>query len=336
MPALSVLIPIRNAGGTLDQALGSVAAQTFRDWEAILVDDGSTDDTPAMLRAWQRREPHRFRILRNERSLGIVASLNRALEEARTPLIARMDADDCCLPRRFERQLERFGAGDVSAVGCRVRYFPDGDVRQGALHYEEWLNSLITAEEHERDLFVECPMAHPTFMLPRELLLDLGGYQDRGWPEDYDLLLRLWEAGGRMAKVPEALLLWRESPDRTSRTHPNYAPDTFFRCKAHYLRRTHLAGDRPAAIFGAGPVGKAMARALRGEGAHVSAFVDVDPRKVGRFLSGIPILDQHAGERLCGQAFGLAAVGQPGAREQLRGLLTDAGWVECVDFRCVA
>ena len=130
MPALTVLIPVRNAAATLDQALGSIAAQSFRDWEAIVVDDGSTDRTHRLLCAWERRDP-RFRILRHEEGQGIVACLNYALALADSPLVARMDADDVSLPARFERQVRRIEAGDVAAVGCRVRYFPPEQVRGG-------------------------------------------------------------------------------------------------------------------------------------------------------------------------------------------------------------
>jgi hypothetical protein len=164
----------------------------------------------------------------------------------------------------------------------------------------------------------------------------VGGYQDRGWPEDYDLLLRLWSAGHRMAKVPETLFLWRESGTRTSRTHPHYTADAFARCKALYLRRTLLAGDRPAVLFGAGPAGKAIARPLLAEGANLTAFVDVDPRRIGQRLYGLPVLDHPSGFALRGTAFGLAAMGRPESREELRAALNSAGWREGEDFMCVS
>lgn len=334
-PSLSVLIPVRNAATTLDQALGSIRSQTLRDWEAIVVDDGSTDDTRRLLEAWGRRD-ERFRVVRQKESQGLVPALNRALELARAPVLARMDADDVSLPRRLELQLARLREGDVATVGCQVRYFPDEAVADGARRYQDWLNSLVTPEEHERDLFVECPLAHPTMVLDAEAVRSVGGYQDHGWPEDYDLLLRLWRAGHRMAKVPECLFLWREGPGRTSRTHPSYSPDAFLRCKAHYLRETQLQGDRKAILFGAGPVGKSVALALSEQGVDVLAFVDVDPKKVGRLIYRIPILDQSEARRLRGQGYGLVALGQPGARQGARGLLQQAGWVECRDFRCVA
>lgn len=334
-PAVSVLIPVHNAASTVDQALGSIKAQTFQDWEAIVVDDGSTDDTRRLLESWGRRDT-RFRILRRRERRGLVESLNEALAAAQAPLVARMDADDISLPRRLEAQVARVGVGDVAAVGCKLRYFPDEAVAEGARRYEAWLNSLITPEEHDRDIFVECPLAHPTMLLRAEALRAVGGYRECGWPEDYDLCLRLWAAGHRMAKVAEPLFLWRESPHRTSRTHPAYAEKAFMRCKAHYLGQTLLAGGKPAILFGAGPVGKLLGRALVLEGLDIRAFVDVDPRKVGGEMYGAPVLAQEEGCRLRGEGYGLVALGQPGAREGARQLLRDAGWEECQDFRCCA
>lgn len=334
MPAISVLIPARNAATTVDEALRSIASQTFTDWEAIVVDDGSADETGRRVAEWARRDS-RFKLLRQDRHRGLVESLNRAASAASSPILARMDADDISLPHRLERQLARLERGDVAAVGCRVRYFPDEVVAGGARRYEAWLNSVVTPAEHDRDIFVECPLAHPTLMLPAEVFHQVGGYQARGWGEDYDLLLRLWERRYGLAKVPEVLLHWREGAARTSRTHSDYEIPSLIRCRAHYLRRTHLR-ERPALIFGTGPVGKAVAKALLAEGVTLAGWVDLDPRKIGQTIYGARVLDQPGGLQLRGEVFGVGALGQPGARDQLRSTLQDAGWIETKDFRCAA
>lgn len=334
MPCISVLVPVHNAQSTLDQALGSIAAQSYPEWEMLVVDDGSTDDSLRLLRAWERRD-RRIRLISLPARQGIVEALNHALSEARGEFVARMDADDVSLPRRFERQLEFMTSRAVDAVGCRVRYFPDDLVQEGARRYEGWLNQLCGPVQHSLALFVECPLAHPTLMIRTEALRRLGGYVDRGWPEDYDLLLRLWAAGGRVDKVPEELLLWREGALRSSRTLEMYAPDAFRRCKAHYLRSTYLK-DKPALIFGAGPIGKAMARCVAETGAEVCGFVDLDPRRIGQTIHGKRVFPRQVGLALRGRAFGLAAVGRPGAREELAGVIRDAGWVEGEDFVSVA
>jgi glycosyltransferase involved in cell wall biosynthesis len=329
-----VLLPVRNATAHLSEALHSLSAQTFPDFEVIAVDDGSDDDSPVILREWSEQDP-RVRVLAQE-PLGLVAALERARSSARGEYLARMDADDITEPERFERQLALMGAHEnVVACGTQVRYFPADLVLDGARRYETWLNSLTTPEDIERDLFVECPLAHPTFFMRAVAVEGVGGYRETEWAEDYDLILRLWQAGGRLANVAEPLHRWRESPRRLSRTHPRYGPDAFRRCKVHYLERTLFRGREGVVVYGAGPVGKAFAKELRGAGVTLRAFIDLDPRKIGQEIHGVPVIrPESVGEY--GGAFCVGAVGQEGARSEIRAALADAGWQEGQDFVTVA
>jgi glycosyltransferase involved in cell wall biosynthesis len=333
-PPISVLLPVRNASAHLSEALRSLSAQSFPDFEVIAVDDGSDDDSPSILHDW-REEDSRVRVLAQE-PLGLVVALERARSSARGEYLARMDADDIAEPERFEKQLALMGTHEkVVACGTQVRYFPTDLVRDGARRYETWLNSLTTPEDVERDLFVECPLAHPTFFMRAEAVEGAGGYRETEWAEDYDLILRLWQAGGRLANVAEALHRWRESPLRLSRTHPRYGPDAFRRCKVHYLKRTLLRGRDGVVVHGAGPIGKAFARELKGAGVALRAFIDLDPRKIGQEIHGVSVISPDSIGEYRG-AFCVGAVGQAGARDEIRATLADAGWQEGQDFVAVA
>jgi hypothetical protein len=286
----------------------------------------------------------RIRVLSTE-PRGIVAALERARAEARGEFLARMDADDVALPDRLARQLalmER--APEVVLCGTGVEYFPREGLRDGTLRYESWINGPSDPEGIERELFVEWPLAHPTFLLRAEAAARVGGYRDVGWPEDYDLVLRLWRDGGRLARVPEVLLRWRDAPTRLSRTDPSYSLDAFRACKVHHLRRGPLGAEqgkpgRPVMICGAGPVGKAMARALQGAGTEVRAFFDLDPRKIGQTIHGAPVLGPEDIPAPSSGGDGpvvLGAVGQPGARAEIRALFGGVGWREGEDLWMVA
>ncbi|MBI4409998.1 MAG: glycosyltransferase [Gemmatimonadetes bacterium] len=338
MPRVSILLPCRNAEEHLPEAIASLAAQTFRDFEVVAVDDGSADGTFAELFTWAQHDG-RVRVLRtgaSARGAGLVPALATALSGARGELVARMDADDIAEPERLAKQValldQRPG---IAACGTGVRYFPREHVRGGARRYERWLNALVEPDEIARDIFVECPIAHPTLVVRRAALLAVGGYRDLDWPEDYDLILRLWASGYRLAKVPDVLHHWRDRSTRASRTDRRYSPAAFRRCKVHFLRRTLLAGREGAVVWGAGPVGKSFARELARQGVTLRAFVDLDRRKIGQTIHGAPVITPAEIDRFR-SAVALAAVGSPGAREQIRGELRQRGWKELEDFCAVA
>ena len=334
MPTVSVLLPVRDAEATLPAAIESIETQTFTDFEVVAVDDGSTDGSSELLDAWRARDA-RVCVVRQAPG-GIVDALEAGRSLARGRYLARMDADDVALPDRFEAQFALMEANpDWAVCGSHIEYFPSESVRGGALRYQEWLNSLETPNHVERDLFVECPLAHPTFFLRADAVREAGGYSDRGWPEDYDLLMRLWARGGRLGVVPRTLLRWREGSDRLSRNAPTYSQDAFRRCKVSYLLDTLARARDGVVVWGAGPLGKAFAREVQSAGGEVRAFIDVDPRKVGQTIHGATVLPPEGIHSLTG-AFCVASVGQKGARAEIRESLIEAGWREAEDFVAVA
>ena len=331
-PGVSILLPCRNAARFLPECIESIERQTFSDFEALAIDDGSADETADILKVWAQRDDRV--IVLQPGQVGLIQALQIACDAARAPLLARMDADDIALPTRLQRQVEWLEQNDLAACGSQVSYFPEEAVRAGALDYQAWLNSLTTTRDIARDIFVECPIAHPTLLLRREVLGAVGGYRNTDWPEDYDLIMRLWAGGYSLGNVPDVLLKWRERPDRLSRVDPRYSPAAFYRCKAHFLARTHLVGRAPV-VWGAGPVGKAIARALMHAGVVVHAFIDIDPKKIGQRPYGIQVRSPDSLTTRTNE-FVLAAVGSPTARSQIRKALAKFGLVELVDYCAVA
>jgi glycosyltransferase involved in cell wall biosynthesis len=321
---VSVLVPVRDGEAYLDEALGSLAAQTHEHLEVIVVDDGSRDSSGDIAEDWARRD-RRFRVVRQEPQ-GFVAASQRACAEARGAYVAAMGGDDVARTRRLELQLAALREERLDACGGGVRYFPDATA--GLRRYERWLNSLTTVERARHDLFVECPIGHPTLFARTGAI----SYRQVGWPEDYDLVLRLWAAGGRFRNVEEIVLDWRDHPARLARTDERYSLTAFARCRVHFLRR-HVLHGRPAVVWGSGPVGKLHARELLEAGVAVAAFVDVDERKIGRTIYGIPVFAHHDGPR---DGVVLGAVAGEAARARLRELAREQGRVEGDDFVVVA
>jgi len=332
-PEISVLLPVRDAAATLDDALGSLVAQTFGDLEILAVDDRSSDGSGEKLRAWSREDPRVIAL--DSPGRGIVGALNHALAHARGRIVARHDADDVALPERLAAQrdlLVRLGGGHV--VSCLVETFPQEGLGEGMRRYERWVNGLVRHEDIRRELFVESPVPHPTAVLFARDLRRLGGYRDPGWPEDYDLWLRACAWGFRFEKVPATLLRWRDGRMRHSRVSPVYARDRFLAAKAHHLPALWLDGRREVRIWGAGAVGGRLARLLAGEGVRVCEFVDVDPRRIGRTRRGVRVIPPDRLERE-GPPL-LVAVGSRGARESIRAHLDAHAWEEGGSYLVVA
>ena len=330
-PLVSVLMPFRDAAATVEEAARSILAQDEVDLELVAIDDDSRDDGSHRVRALGARDPRVSIVPAAGR--GIVAALRTGLAHARGDVIARMDADDVSLPGRLARQVAALqGDPRLGAVGVRVGL--EGTYGEGLRVYVDWQNGIVTPEDHAREIFVESPLCHPSTALRRAALEIAGGWQDRPWAEDCDLWLRLDAAGWRLAKVPEVLLVWRHIDGRATFADPRYALTRFTEARAHYLAPRVVRAARPLAIWGAGPTGRRLARAIEVHGVRTDLFVDIDPRKVGRTARGAAIVGPQA--LRAGEHTVLVGVGARGARALIRAKLVAMGFEEGPDFVCAA
>ena len=337
-PDISVVLPVFNAEDSVAAAVHSIRHQTDADFELVLVDDGSTDGTPDILRQ-QAAEDDRLRLLTRPGRLGIVSALNTGLHAARGRFVARMDADDLAHPDRLRSQrLFLDDHPDTGLVGCQVAFGGDAHRQAGYAAYVEWTNALLDHEAIALNRFVESPFAHPSVMFRRELITTFGGYRDGPFPEDYELWLRWLEAGVRMAKIPEVLLTWNDPAQRLSRTHSRYSPRAFYECKAGYLG-TWLEAHNPhhpdVIVWGAGRETRRRAEMLCAHGVCIRAYVDIDPRKLGQTIHRRPVLDEKDLPSPA-DCFVLPYVGSRGARDDIRQRLAARGFREGVSFICAA
>jgi glycosyltransferase involved in cell wall biosynthesis len=336
LPLVSILMPVRDAAATLPACIESLRRQRGPSWECIAVDDGSRDGSAACLARAAAEDP-RIQVLSQPAS-GIVAALRRGLERCRGEYVARMDADDVMRSHRLARQVAALESEpSLAGVGCHVRLFPRAALSARRLEYEAWLNSLASPSDVARDAFVECPLAHPTFMLRRSVL-ERFGYRDMGWPEDYDLVLRLLGDGLKLGVVPERLLCWRDGASRLSRTSATYGIDRFTACKAHFLATGFLRGSDRYVLWGYGDTGRTLSRALAEHGKRPRAIIEVHPGRIGQRILDAPVVSPS---ELPGVMRGepspiLASVARPGPRAEVRAALDAQGYVERRDYLCTA
>jgi len=250
VPALSVLLPVRDAALWLDASLASLWRQTFRDFEVVAVDDGSTDGSGERLERAAEREP-RLRVIHTPRR-GLARAIATAHAHARAPLLARHDADDLSHRERFALQTAFLrGRPGVAVVGTRLRLFPAAAVRPGMRRWVAWHNALLEHGEMAREVLVESPLAHATALLRRDAVERAGGWVDRGWPEDVDLWLRLLESGARFAKLPRVLYAWRQHPASATWRDPAFSRERILALQQDSLGRGFLRDRRAVGLVAA-------------------------------------------------------------------------------------
>lgn len=212
---ISILMGIYNCAPTLREAIDSIVAQTYDNWEFIICDDGSRDESHAIALEYAEKDPRRFRIIQNERNLGLNATLNKCLRLADGDYIARMDGDDLCAPDRFEKEAAFLNAHpEYAIVSCHMTTFD-----------EEGTWGLVTTKEtpQVRDFPTTVPMfVHAACMIRREAFLDVEGYtEDKRLlrVEDYHLWYKFYAKGYRGYNLQEALYHMRD--DRNAKFRRN-------------------------------------------------------------------------------------------------------------------
>lgn len=326
-PLVSIVMPCWNVASTVQECIDSLIAQTYPHWQLIAVNDGSSDATVSILQDYAKRDS-RIQVL-DLPKVGIVEAPMRAMPFCRGTLLARMDADDVAHPARLEQQVNYFRVHpEVALCGTHVQSI-GLSAGEGRQRYLDWINTFEVHEGIVRELFVECPIAHPTCMMRRSAFEAIGGYVDLGWAEDYDLIMRFAEAGYTLGVVPQPLLQWRHSEGRISMTHERYSLVQFRSLKRHYLEAMYLSSHEVFYQWGAGAVGKQWLREWGSR--RPKAVVDIAPRKIGKVIHGTLVIvpDDLPPP---GEGFTVVAVGAPGARAQIRDWFTERGYSERKDF----
>ncbi len=310
-PLVSVVLPVRNGGEFLSQAVDSILSQTFENLELLLIDDHSTDSAISSL----DKSDHRLMVF-NSKGNGVVDAFNTGFEIGRGQYIARMDADDISLPSRIQCQLDYLDKhSQVDISGCCVEIFSEAGIQGGLERYQNWLNSVREPEQVHQQIFIESPLPNPSLMFRKAAVQQLGGYRNNQWPEDYDLLLRADSAHMRMGKPEPVLLRWREHETRLTHTDSLYDRKNFMQAKSHFLVHHRLQG-RSLIIWGAGPTGRLMFDLITAEGGKVEGFIEVHPRRIGGLKRGLPVWPMDKVKTL-GDSMLLIAVGAAGAREEI-------------------
>lgn len=216
-PMISVIMGIYNCAGTLPEAIESIIKQTYANWELIMCDDGSMDDTYAIAEKYKDRYPSKIIILKNGKNKGLNYTLNRCLQIARGEYIARMDGDDVCLPDRFEIELKVFDEEPgISIVSTDMGYFDDSGV-WGSISHPDY--------PVPKDFLAGSPFCHAPCLVKKEAFDKVGGYtEDKKLlrVEDYHLWLKMYCKGYKGKNIHKQLYLMRDDRDAYNRRKFKY------------------------------------------------------------------------------------------------------------------
>jgi len=326
---ISILLPVYNAIPYLKDCLDSILEQTATDWELLAIDDQSTDESWDILKAYAQKDD-RIQCFQTI-DKGIIPALRLAFDKSKGTLITRMDADDKMATNKLallQEKLLQHGEGYVS-TGL-VKYFSTTTLGDGYRRYEEWINQLSIDDRHYEDLYRECVIASPCWMIHRSDLLKIGAFESNQYPEDYDLCFRFYKADFKIGAVYETLHFWRDHADRSSRNDPNYANQQYFNIKIPYFLTLDYDAQRPLVLWGAGKKGKQIARQLL-EANTPFNWITNNPKKQGKEINGVILKSQQSLNQFTEPQL-IVAIAGPDDQREIQEYFNEQGWKAGSDY----
>ena len=277
---ISILVPFKNTESFLVECLDSILQQTYTNWELLIVDDGSTDSSYQIVKNYAVKDD-RIHLLSNDGS-GIIEALRTGYKQAKGRFLTRMDSDDIMALNKLEKMqqsLVTHGEGHL-ALG-KVRYFSNAGIGDGYKRYETWLNNLTSQGTNFNEIYKECVIPSPCWMLYKTDFDHCGGFTPNTYPEDYDLAFRFYKQGLKCIPSNEILHHWRDYTVRASRVDTHYAENSFLELKVHYFLELSRVKEKTIIIWGAGSKGKKVAQLLIKKNTPFEWVCD-NPKKIGK------------------------------------------------------
>lgn len=327
-PKISVLIPFKNEKKFIAQTLESIFSQDEQNFEIIAVDDHSDDNSVKIVSEYTAKDS-RIKLFTNNGS-GTISALKTALENSSGELITRQDADDLQPTEKLaelKHLLTTNGPGHI-ATGL-VKYFcEDKTVGNGFLKYEKWLNNLCRDNSHRKNLFKECVIASSNWMLFKDDLKRIKGIQEAEYPEDYFFVFKVFEHNIKVVSSNKVTHLWRDHPNRASRTLEQYRDQKFFPMKVKFFKKFH--GSKNITLWGTGPSGKKLAKELLKEDISFH-WVSNNKKKIGAVIYGVKIYDYNSLAEKHPQNV-IVSVTQRGSSIEIDSFLTQIDILQRFDF----
>lgn len=288
-PLISIVSPFKNTAEFLPECLESIINQTYKHWELLIIDDHSSDNSFNIVNDYAKKDP-RIKLLSNKGS-GIIDALRTAFSKSSGDYITRMDSDDIMATEKLQCMLNDLLSNGKKHVALGlVKYFSDVGISEGYAKYETWLNKLTKNGSNYSEIYKECVIASPCWMVHRDDFIACDAFNPNRYPEDYDLTFRFYKHNFKCIPSNNLLHFWRDYSTRTSRTHEHYAMNHFLELKIHYFLELNYDASRPLTVWGAGNKGKTAAKLLKKANIPFYWICD-NPKKIGKHIYGMDLFN---------------------------------------------
>ena len=285
-------MPFKDTDKYLEECIQSILNQSHENWELIAINDHSTDNSYPIVESFAERDK-RIRLFNNPGE-GIIAALNYAFELSKGEFITRIDSDDKVPTTRLEEHLnllEKAGKGYIAT--SKIEYFSDKPIGPGYLQYQKWLNSLVDNNSHWENIYRECVIASPNWMMHKEDLEQCGAFEGEDYPEDYDLVFRIREQNIKVVSCPKTTLLWREHSKRISRNDERLTDWYFSKLKVKFFLRNDYQTNKTLVIWGVGNRAKDLVKLFDDHQIPI-LWLSANPNKIGKQIDGHTIVGLNA------------------------------------------
>jgi len=320
-------MPVRNTAHFLHECIDSILSQSYKSWELIAIDDHSTDNSYSILSEYAMRYES-IKAYKND-GTGIISALRLAFRFSTGTYITRMDSDDIMVEEKLALMRESLTKRKQLSVGL-VQYISETSLGEGYKKYADWLNDLTLKENNFSEIYKECVIPSPCWMLHREDLIDCGAFDPDVYPEDYDLCFRMRNNNIKVSAVNKIIHLWRDHDDRASRNDPHYKNNNFLNLKLHHFLSKDRDIKRKLILWGAGKKGKIIAKKLSEQNQNF-IWISDNEKKVGVTIYTEKIMATDIlSDNLDCQV--IVAIAQRGAQEKIKHRLSKLQAIQAYFF----
>jgi len=253
-------MPTKNAEKHLEECLESIISQKYKNWELLVVNDNSTDKTQNILETFSKKDA-RIKAFKSQGN-GIIDALKLAYKNSKGNFITRMDSDDIMPAEKLKLMFEAIQKNPNTLITGYVKYISDSELKGGYIYYQNWLNSLCNTDSHYNEIYKECVIPSPCWLVSKEIFELCGAFNSNTYPEDYDLTFRFYEKKTPIISLQEDLHIWRDHNDRASRNDDNYSDNSFLDIKTEYFLKLDYDKSKKLVLWGAGKKSKNLAQLL--------------------------------------------------------------------------